>query len=66
MNMIEILTPSDVMQTLQISKGTELAWRDAGILPPVIQLGRRIYYRKADIIQILQPKQPPQSNGIDK
>jgi len=47
--MIDIITPGELMKTLNICKGTELAWRQSGILPPPVKLGRRVYYRASDI-----------------
>jgi len=64
--MIDLFTPGELMKTLNICKGTELAWRQSGILPPPVKLGRRIYYRAADIAEkfiILNPQQnEPQPN----
>lgn len=46
------LTPYEVQEIFKISQPTELAWRKAGILPRPITLGKRIFYRTEQIINI--------------
>lgn len=53
MNIPEMITPTQLMESLNISKGTELAWRLKGILPAPVRMGRRIYYRGHEVAKIL-------------
>jgi predicted DNA-binding transcriptional regulator AlpA len=60
---IDVITPSDLMQILGISKGTELAWRSSGILPRPVRLGRRVYYRRQEVAELFTIKQPKKNES---
>lgn len=45
-------TTEDVRRVFGISKPTEIAWRKKGILPKPVVLGRRVYYKKSELLQL--------------
>ena len=45
----------DVLQQLHISKRTLQKWRSNGIIP-YSRIGRKIYYLKSDILEMLQKR----------
>lgn len=49
---IELLDNSELLMSLTISQRTALRWRAEGRLP-YIRIGRKIYYRKADIDKLM-------------
>ncbi len=46
------LTPAEVQKIFGISRPTEILWRKLFILPTPIKLGRRVFYRSSDIVNI--------------
>ena len=49
---IELLDNSELLMSLTISQRTAFRWRAEGRLP-YIRIGRKIYYRKADIDKLM-------------
>lgn len=49
---MNLLDNSELLMTLTISQRTALRWRAEGRLP-YIRIGRKIYYRKADIDKLM-------------
>jgi len=44
------MTPSELSQMLEISEYTLNGWRRTGSGPVFVYLGRKIYYRKVDVM----------------
>ncbi|NCU33418.1 MAG: DNA-binding protein [Candidatus Moranbacteria bacterium] len=53
----KLLSPNELRAIFKISKPTETRWRNAGKLPAPLVLGRRVYYRVADIEKMIDNKQ---------
>lgn len=49
----EYLTRKQMMEQYQVSKTTLHNWKIKGILVPV-KVGRKVYYRKADVLAMLK------------
>lgn len=45
-------TPEMVRKMFSISKPTEISWRKRGILPKPVVLGKRIYYKKDELLKL--------------
>ena len=46
------LSPGDVQKMFSISRVTEIQWRKDGKLPKPLNMGRRVYYRVADLQEL--------------
>ena len=46
------MTPAEVAAHYSVTVQTQLAWRKAGLLPEVIRMKKRIYYREAEIMAL--------------
>jgi predicted site-specific integrase-resolvase len=49
-----LMSPANVREIFNISRPTELRWRNTGQLPAPICLGRRIFYRTDDIKTLIE------------
>lgn len=56
-----LISPAQVRDIFDISRPTEISWREMGILPRPIAMRRRLYYRRKDIERIINRRE--QSNG---
>jgi hypothetical protein len=45
-----IMTPHELSVMLEVSEHTIVGWRNAGTGPVFTYLGRRVYYRKQDVM----------------
>jgi hypothetical protein len=45
-----IMTPHELATMLEVSEHTIVGWRNAGTGPVFTYLGRRVYYRKQDVM----------------
>jgi predicted site-specific integrase-resolvase len=50
--MKKLMTPQEVCDYFKITIPTQIAWRKAGLLPEVIRMKKRIYYREEEITNI--------------
>ncbi len=57
-----LMSPQDVHSLFSITRPTELAWRAKGLLPPVIRMNRKVFYRRSDVQRIIN-QDTPSHNG---
>lgn len=59
-----LLTTAEAAEVLRLGMATLHRWRKAGKGPPYIEMGRKIYYRPADIERWVsqQQRNPDQEN----
>mgnify|MGYP002345721757 CR=1 FL=1 len=50
----KLMQPSEVCRLFNITKPTEIRWRNEGKLPEPIAMGRRLYYSADKINQLIQ------------
>ncbi len=52
-----LLNTAEAAETLRLGVATLHRWRKAGKGPPYIEMGRKVYYRRADIDRWLDEQQ---------
>lgn len=50
-----LTSPEEVRQLFNISKPTEIRWRNQGKLPEPLIMARRVYYRTSDLEKLINP-----------
>lgn len=52
----ELLTRKDLCLILGVSESTLKNWDTKGIGVPIVKVGRRVRYRRADVIEFIQSR----------
>jgi excisionase family DNA binding protein len=62
---LDLLRPDEVADILRVSRKSVYAMAERGLLPAPIRLGRRLLYRRVDLVSWLQERRAalPGGNG---
>ena len=61
----ELLNTTEAAEVLRLGMATLHRWRKAGKGPPYIEMGRKVYYRRADLERWVESQQRQPQPRID-
>ena len=61
----DLLNTPETAKALRLGTATLQRWRKSGKGPPYIEMGRKVYYRRADLERWIEEQQRPPRQHVD-